>query len=101
MERAGNNRTTPINLEESIIEGATVYIWEDHYSERLDDYLRLDFGISYRKNKPNHASIITLNIQNITNRLNEGGRYFSDYSYTVQSWEQLGILPNLSYRIEF
>jgi hypothetical protein len=98
---AGNNRSTPIDIEASMNDGNTVYIWDERYSDRLDDYLRIDFGVSYRKNKRNHSSIITLNVQNVTNRLNEGGRYFSDYSNTVQSWEQLGILPNLSYRLEF
>ena len=98
---AGNNRTTPIDLNASIEEGSTVYIYNQTYEERLKDYLRFDFGISYRKNKPHHASIITLNVQNAINRLNEAGKYFSDYSYTIQTWEQMGILPNLSYRIEF
>lgn len=98
---AGNNRTTPIDLEESRIENSTVLVWDELYEDRLADYLRFDFGISYRKNKPKHTSIWALNIQNLTNRYNEGGQYFSTSSQNVRTWEQFGILPNLSYRIEF
>ena len=90
-----------MDIDASTADGSTVYIWEERYEDRLNDYLRFDFGVSYRKNKSKHSSIISLNVQNITNRYNEAGRYFSDYSNSVQSWEQLGILPNLSYRIEF
>lgn len=98
---SGNNRVTPINVDQSILEGHTVYDWSQPFAQRLPNYFRVDAGIKYIKNKPRHTSIISLNIQNVTGRQNAGGQYFNRNTGEIHTWEQLGILPNLSYRIEF
>ena len=98
---AGSNRYTPVDLQSSIQDGRTVRYWDQSFESRLPNYLRLDLGVSYRKNRPSHSSIIAFNIQNVTGRENAGGVYYSDSSQSIRTWEQLGILPNLSYRIEF
>jgi len=59
----------------------------------------MDIGISYRKNKKNITSVISLDIQNLTQRENEFARFFN--GQTIASETQLSFFPNLSYRIEF
>ncbi|MGB0524927.1 MAG: TonB-dependent receptor [Flammeovirgaceae bacterium] len=118
---AGGNRTTPIDLAASLAENRTVYdidrseSSEDNniYSKRLPDYMRVDFGIKYRKNKPNISFIWALNIQNVTGRVNVADEFFvPGRNQTVNGQtqfvpggigieEQLSTFPNFSYRIEF
>ncbi len=98
---SGGQRTIPINLEASIAEGRTVYEWNRPFEEKLPNYFRMDIGLRYRKNKPNHASIIALNVQNFTGRYNVLDQYFSRSTGTIRTDEQLGLFPNISYRIEF
>jgi len=98
---AGGKRTTPIDLEASRIAGNTVRIWDRAYEDKLRDYWRLDVGFSYRKNKPKFSSVVSLDIQNVTMRDNPFSEYYDSESDSIQEDFQLGILPILSYRIEF
>jgi len=98
---AGGNRKIPINLEESQAQDRTVWDYVNAYEERLPDYARLDVGVSYRRNKPTISSVLSLNVQNVTARYNVFGEYFDSHTDRVETFQQLGFLPNLSYRIEF
>ncbi|MEQ8684483.1 MAG: carboxypeptidase-like regulatory domain-containing protein [Imperialibacter sp.] len=98
---AGGNRKVPINLEQSIAEDRTVLDYTNAYNQRLPDYARVDVGISYRRNKPGHSSILSINVQNVTARYNVFGEYFDSRTDKIETFQQLGFLPNLSYRIEF
>lgn len=96
---AGGKRQAPIDIPESFSQGHTVYDFSRNYEVKLDGFFRMDVGISYRKNKKNHTSVISLDIQNLTQRENEFGRYLSNGKITSDT--QLSFFPNLSYRIEF
>ncbi len=98
---SGNNRYIPINLAASRMEGYGIYDYDQAYTDRLDPYIRLDFGIRFIRNKPKTTQVIALNVQNITGRINEAGRYYNPYSQNISSEDQLGMFPNLSYRLEF
>ncbi len=98
---SGGKRQAPILVEESRDAGFTVNDFNRNYELQLDQYWRFDIGVSYRINKPNHASLISLNIQNVTGRANEYGRWFSDSANRIVADTQIGMFPNLSYRIEF
>ncbi|MEO1054775.1 MAG: TonB-dependent receptor [Bacteroidota bacterium] len=98
---AGGQRTIPIDLEASRTEGNQVLVWEQAFKAQLPHYFRMDIGISYRKNKPNRASIISLNVQNFTGRYNVFDEFYSSGAQRIITDEQLGLFPNLSYRVEF
>lgn len=98
---AGGKRQAPINVEASLNEGYTVYRFEDNYELKLDGYFRMDFGISYRKNRKRITSVIALDIQNLSQRENEFFRYYDAGQGSVVSEAQISFFPNLSYRIEF
>lgn len=97
----GGQRAVPIDLEASRAAGRTVYDWDNAFETQLPNYFRLDIGIRYQRNKPNHASIISLNVQNFTGRYNVLEQFYSAGTNNIQTDEQLGLFPNLSYRIEF
>ena len=98
---AGGKRQAPIDIDESNSEGHTVYRYEDNYELKLDGYFRMDLGISYRKNRKKTTSVISLDIQNVTQRENEFFRYYNVGARRIESDSQLSFFPNLSYRLEF
>lgn len=98
---AGGKREAPILINESRANGETVRDYSRNFEVKLDDYWRIDFGISYQKNMNRSASVISFNVQNLLARENESGRFYSPASQSVVSSTQLGFFPNISYRIEF
>jgi len=98
---AGGNRTTPIDLEKSREKGRTERDWSRSYSEQLPAYFRTDLRVSYTKNKKRTTSTISLDIQNVTNRLNAFDRYYNKKEDRVKLINQTGMLPILNYRLEF
>jgi hypothetical protein len=98
---AGGNRTTPVDLEKSRQEGKTERDWTKSYSEQLPAYFRADLRFSYTKNKKRTTSTISLDVQNVTSRLNAFDRFYDSKKDEVKLVTQLGLLPILNYRLEF
>ncbi len=98
---AGGNRSTPIDLEASRIAGYTISDYSRAWEDQVAHYLRSDVRISYRKNRAKTSSIISIDIQNVTNRENIYGRYYSAGSDKIVEETQLGLIPILNYRLEF
>jgi outer membrane receptor protein involved in Fe transport len=98
---AGGNRTTPIDLAKSRETGKTERDWSRSYSEQLPHYFRSDLRVSYTKNKKRTTSTISLDIQNVTNRLNAYDQYYDRKNDRVKLITQTGLLPILNYRLEF
>ena len=97
----GNNRFTPLDLVRAEMEGEGFLDPTRILDGSLTDYWRIDFGIRYIKNRPKTTSVIALNVQNVTSRENEFGRYYNNVLNQVESSTQLALFPNLSYRLEF
>jgi hypothetical protein len=64
-------------------------------------YFRTDLNVYIKRNRKNWSSTLQLDIQNATNRLNEQYYYFDNFTQKGAPQYQLGLLPNLSYRIAF
>jgi hypothetical protein len=98
---AGGQYYSPIDPVESAQKGYTVRPDATAFSKKRPEYLRADIKLSYRKNKKQTTRVLELDIQNVTNTLNVTGDYWNDDEQKVEEWTQLGLLPVLSYRIEF
>ncbi|HEY5823484.1 MAG TPA: TonB-dependent receptor [Cyclobacteriaceae bacterium] len=98
---SGGFRTTPIDIEKSMELGETKRIESLAFTQQLPDYFRTDLRLSLKRNHAKSTTTLALDIQNVTNHQNLGGRYFDPQTGTVKSWYQLSLLPVLSYRIEF
>ena len=101
LNLAGGNRYTPVDVARSIAENKTVLKDNERYTAKANDYFRTDVRFSYRKNKPRASYILSLDIQNVTNRLNMYRTYFDQDENTVKTATMTGLIPVLNYRIEF
>ncbi len=96
----GGRRMTPIDLKASINEGQTVYVDAGPFSDRLSDYFRADARVSYRKNNPSWSWVLSLDIQNLTNRYNVFRLLYNPLNQELEHMEQIGIVPALKFRVE-
>ncbi|KAA3650563.1 MAG: TonB-dependent receptor [Bacteroidetes bacterium] len=98
---AGGNRYTPIDLESSKLSGQEVKFEDRQYQYKVPNYWRIDITASYRVNRVKVAHILSLQVQNVTNRENVFGFNYNNYTKTIEEEYQFGILPILKYRLEF
>lgn len=98
---AGGLRTTPIDLAASEQNGYTVYKEDDAYSLQNPAYFRTDLRVSVKWNRKRLTSTLSLDIQNLTNRLNIYNQYYSKENKKIMSSYQTGLIPVLNYKIEF
>jgi len=98
---AGGLRTTPIDLAASEAKGYTVFDEYNAYTLRNPNYFRADLRLSMKWNKRHITSTLSLDIQNLTNRLNVYNQYFDEDENKVVTNYQTGLIPVLNYKIEF
>ena len=97
----GGFRDTPIDVSASLLAGETVYIESEAFSIKQADFFKLDLRLYWKNNKPKYSSTLSLDIQNATNQTNIAYSYFDAQQGEVIVKNQLGLIPILSYRIEF
>lgn len=61
----------------------------------------MDIGISYRMNRQHAAYILSLDIQNLTDRQNVYTQYYDPDTQELVMLYQFGLIPILSFKIEF
>ncbi|MEL6671833.1 MAG: TonB-dependent receptor [Bacteroidota bacterium] len=71
------------------------------YTENLGTYFRIDSRIAYRKDLKKSAYIISLDVQNVTNRFNPRDQIYDPGYNRLQIREQSGLTPVLAFQIDF
>lgn len=98
---SGGKRMIPIDLEASIKEGETVYKMDELYSYKGPDYFRIDLGLKLHFFKAKSEHIISIDIQNLTNRANIWSEFYNSEKEIIEEYPMAGLIPILSYRIDF
>ena len=98
---AGGLRTTPIDLEQTRINGYAVFIEKEAYSLQNPSYFRTDLRISYKWNRSKRTNTLSFDFQNITNRHNVYNQWFDKETGKVVYSYQNGLIPILNYKVEF
>ena len=98
---SGGRRLIPVDLEASKEEGHTVFLFDEIYSTKARDYFRIDvsFNLHFYKKRSEH--VISLDIQNLTNRRNTWLEYYNPETESIAEYPMAGIIPILNYRVEF
>ena len=71
------------------------------YTEQLGSVFSMDLRVYLKREHRNRTGMWALDLLNATNAQNEAFRYFDLRKDEVVTKYQLGLIPNLSYRIEF
>ncbi len=97
----GGDRYTAILAGESMASDELVYDYTHAFEKQEDPATVLSFSISYRRNKPGHASVWSFHLLNAL-----GYKEYRDYEFNLKTgvpemqYDRI-VVPNLSYKIEF
>lgn len=97
----GGFRDTPVDAAASASSGTTVYRVAQSYTIHMKDYFRPDLRIYWKKSKEKYSTTLALDIQNISNTKNEAYSYYDTRKQQIVVRNQLGMIPIVSYRVEF
>jgi hypothetical protein len=97
----GGDRIIPLNIAETINQEGIIEDISRAYEQKLNDAPILSASFSYRKNKPEYSSIWSFQIINAL-----GYKDFQEYEFNIkekkiEKVEDVLIIPNISYKIEF
>ncbi|MCB9163637.1 MAG: TonB-dependent receptor [Flavobacteriales bacterium] len=93
INTTGGQRYTPV-LEEAMP-------LPTPYSKRYNSTYRMDLRIYLKRERHGRTGMWALDLLNATNAQNEAYRYYDQRKGEVVTRYQLGLIPNLSYRVEF
>lgn len=100
----GALRYTPIDIDASRAAQESIYE-STPFTKHLPTYWRADIGINYSWYKKRVVHVLSLNVQNVTNRENVFSRFefyrASNGNIVRRQNTQLPLIPILNYRIEF
>ena len=91
----------PIDLEASRIAQRTVFDASQGFSDPFPAYFRIDLRLMFRRNGVKFTRTFSLDIQNASNHQNVAFRTYDFLVDKVVTKYQLGIIPLMSYRVEF
>lgn len=97
----GGQRYTPVDLAASRAAHETIYESNKAFSKKLPDYFRIDFGVSFRRNKRKYSWELSFDAQNIINRQNVARIVYNPDTQQIETKKNLGIIPVFSWKIEF
>lgn len=97
----GGQRFIPIDLDASRALQQPVYDYSRAYEKRLADYFRIDIGFNYRRNKKKYSWILSFDAQNVINRKNIARIVYNPETGEEEKKVNLGIIPIISWKIEF
>jgi CarboxypepD_reg-like domain/TonB-dependent Receptor Plug Domain len=99
---AGGRAYTPIDLTASNAAGREV-LSTDAYSAYYDNYFRMDLKAGYTINssKRKLSQTISLDVQNVTNHKNVFSQSYNGGSKSIETTYQLGLFPNVVYKLQF
>lgn len=99
---AGGRAYTPIDLTASNTAGREV-LSTNAYSAFYDNYFRMDLKAGYTINsaKRKLSQTISLDVQNVTNHKNVFSQSYNGGSKSIQTTYQLGLFPNVVYKVQF
>ena len=97
----GGFRAQPIDEGASRAAGYTVYQAGAGFSQKLPDYYKADLRLTLRRQRARYTRTLSLDVQNVTNRRNLAFYYYDAQAGKRLPRYQLGIIPVVSYRVDF
>ena len=74
---------------------------ETLFIDRFDDYIRIDLRAQWTKSKEKVTSVWAIDLQNALGRENQAFVYYDFFLDRMETSTNLGLIPVLTYRLEF
>jgi hypothetical protein len=97
----GGEYYVPIDLEQSVQQHREVPDDANAYKERLPDFFYADLTVTYRTNHKKFSGIWAIQVKNLLNQKPPMGYTYNDFNQSIEEVKSMGIIPLISYKIEF
>jgi hypothetical protein len=97
----GGSYYVPIDLEKSIESHYRILDETRAFEVRNPDFLYIDLTLTYRTNHRKFSGIWAIQLKNLLNQKTEIGQVYNDFNQTIEPVRSMGILPFISYKVEF
>jgi hypothetical protein len=97
----GGEYYVPIDLPESIAQHTEILDETDAYKPKLPPFFYLDLTVTFRTNHKRYSGIWALQIRNLLNQHPNVGYVYDDFKKAIEPQSSLGIIPLISYKVEF
>jgi len=97
----GGGYYIPIDLASSVVQSREVLDESRVYTERFPDFIYLDFTLTYKMNYKKFSGTLALQIKNLLNQKPDAGYSYNPYLKAIEKEINLGIIPMISYKVEF
>jgi hypothetical protein len=97
----GGEHYVPIDLEQSVAQHREILDEANAYNPQLPPFFYLDLTITYRTNHKKFSGIWAIQVRNLLNQTPDVGYVYNDFTRTIEPVKSLGIIPLLSYKVEF
>jgi hypothetical protein len=97
----GGEYYVPIDLEKSVAQHSEILDEANAYTHKLADFFYLDLTVTFRTNHKKFSGIWALQVRNLLDQNPDVGYVYNDFNRTIEPEKSLGIIPLISYKIEF
>jgi len=97
----GGEWYVPIDPEASRQQHREVLNESEAYANRLPAFCYVDLTLTYRTNHRKFSGIWAIQLKNVLNQEAVTGYVYNDFTQAIEPVKSMGILPFLSYKIEF
>jgi len=97
----GGEYYIPIDLAGSVAQSREVQDESRIYTERFPDFCYVDFTLTYKMNYKKFSGTLALQIKNLLNQKPDAGYSYNPYLKIIEKEINLGIIPMISYKVEF
>ncbi|MEL6560317.1 MAG: carboxypeptidase regulatory-like domain-containing protein [Bacteroidota bacterium] len=97
----GGFRRNALNVPLTNLSGVDILDGSVTFDTKNPDYFRLDLRFAWRVQKEQYTRTLSFDLQNASNYENFASEGFDSVVGIVQTNNQLGIIPMLTYRVEF
>jgi len=97
----GGERISPVDVNASLSLHEIIYDENRAFENKKKDAVLLSIGASLKRNKPSYTGTWAFQITNLLNAKESFGYRYNFIKNTIDTYEQVIIIPNISYRIDF
>ncbi len=98
---SGGEYYTPVDLNQSIIQNREILDLNHIYTRKFDDFFYIDITLNYKVNHKKYAGNWSIQIKNLLDRKQPLAYAYNSFTKAIEKQESIGMLPMLSYKIEF
>ena len=97
----GGEYYVPVDQKSSVQQHREVPDETAAYTRKLPDFYYVDLTLTYRTNHRKYSGIWAIQVKNLLNRKPDISYVYNDFNHSVEPVKSMGILPLISYKVEF